>query len=104
MANKFRRTFAPTPEEELESLEKLKCVSERAYRERWCSTCVDYIPVPDDLPGFVTAYPDCKRGGLATKTCLFYNVNEAKRKNDEAYFANWKARIQERMRKENEHE
>ena len=104
MSNKLRRIFAPTPEEELEDLEKLKGVSERAYREKWCSTCVDYIPVPDNLPGVVSAYPDCKRGGIATKTCLFYNVNEDKQQNDKAFFTDWMTRIQERMRKENEHE
>ena len=104
MPNKLRRIFAPTPEEELEDLEKLKGVSERAYWEKWCSTCVDYIHVPDNLPGVVSAYPDCKRGGIATKTCLFYNVNEDKQQNDKAFFADWMTRIQERMRKENEHE
>lgn len=103
MPNKLRRIFAPTPEEELKDLEKLKSVSERAYREKWCSTCVNYIPVPDDLPGVVSAYPDCKLGGLATKTCLFYIVNEDKRKSDEVFFANWMIKIQERIRKENEH-
>lgn len=104
MSNKLRRIFAPTPEEELEDLEKYKRFSERAYQEKSCSTCVEYIPVPDDLPGVVSAYPDCKRGGLAIKTCLFYNVDENKRKSDEAFFADWMATIQEHMRKEHDHE
>lgn len=104
MSNKLRHIFAPTPEEELQDLEKYKSICEQSYREKWCSTCSNYIPVPDDLPGVVTAFPDCKRGGLATKTCLFYNVNEAKRKEEEAFFADWMARIHDRMRKEHEHE
>ena len=98
MSNKIRRLFAPTSEEELEDIEQYKRISEQSYKEKWCCTCTDYIPVPDDLPGVVTAYPGCMRGGLAIKTCLFYNVDEEKRKEEEAFFADWMARIHAQMK------
>jgi len=34
MSNKLRRIFNPTPEEEMEDLEKYKSISEQAYREK----------------------------------------------------------------------
>ena len=100
MRSIFDRTFKPTPEEEMEDLEKYRGILERSYQEKWCSTCSNYIPVPVDLPGVVTAYPECKIGNLATKTCLFYNVDEDKRKKEMAHLDDWMAKIKDRMRKE----
>lgn len=40
--------------------------------KEWCCTCENYIPVDESLPGFITAYPECKRGGSALETCESY--------------------------------
>lgn len=99
MRDIFRRTFNPTPDEELEYLQKYRSIFEKSYIEKWCSSCVNYIPVPDNLPGVVSASPDCKLGGLAIKTCLLYDCNAEARKRDEKFFADWEKRIQERRDK-----
>jgi hypothetical protein len=65
MAN-FYVTFCKDHSEEINQLE------ERANRERWCCTCEYYIPVDENLPGFVTAFPECEHGGTAERTCEKY--------------------------------
>ena len=70
MGNKLKEIFSSKPPEWIKKLE------EQACRERWCSTCKHYIPEDEDLPGFVTVYPECKLGGLAMETCLFYEREE----------------------------
>lgn len=97
MTNKLRRVFCPTPEEELEDMNLVKRVAEKAYREKWCSFCKQYIPIPDNLPGFVTAFPECKLGGLATQTCLFYDADGKKYEQTMARYKEWEERIQARM-------
>ena len=56
----FYATFHPTQEQK-ENDEKL---IEQAYKEQWCCTCKNYIPVDDSLPGVIICYSKCKLGGL----------------------------------------
>ena len=94
MRNKIQKLFDPTPEEELEQLEKFLHVYEEAILEKWCSTCAYYVPPDLRLPGFVTDYGNCKidrtvvplagcryyeRGDLESYTVLTDRIEELKR-------------------------
>ena len=68
----FQETFCPTEEQKKKRKERVKRLIKQSYDEKWCCTCINYIPVDDRLPGFVTAYPECKLGGLATDNCENY--------------------------------
>ena len=71
MAN-FKEVFAPTPEQKRKREEMYESIKNQAYAEKWCCTCENYIPVDESLPGFITAFPECKRGGSALETCESY--------------------------------
>lgn len=77
MIASFRRTFLPTPEEQIEDLEMVL----RFHTEQigHCSTCKNHIS--SDMPGIVTDYGSCnvdspvfaaKVCGLRENTCPLY--------------------------------
>ena len=77
MIASFRRTFLPTPEEQIEDLEMVL----RFHTEQigHCSTCKNHIS--SDMPGSVTDYGSCnvespvfaaKVCGLRENTCPLY--------------------------------
>ena len=77
MIASFRRTFLPTPEEQIEDLEMVL----RFHTEHigHCSTCKNHIS--SDMPGIVTDYGSCnvdspvfsaKVCGLRENTCPLY--------------------------------
>lgn len=77
MMTNFRRTFFPTPEEQIQDLEMILRVHEGQIGK--CSTCENHIP--SDMPGFVTDYGKCKTGspifiekvcGLKDESCPLY--------------------------------
>lgn len=70
----FQEIFCPTPKQQKKQQEQYQKLLEKAHEEKWCCTCKNYIPVDTRLPGFVTAYPECKLGGIAEETCLFYEI------------------------------
>lgn len=73
MANRLKELFNPTPEQRKKQLEQIQKMIDESYEEKWCCTCVNYIPIDHTLPGFVTEYPTCKvMNGIANETCLFY--------------------------------
>ena len=77
MIASFRRTFLPTPEEQIQDLEMiLKLHTEQIGH---CSTCKNHIS--SDMPGIVTDYGSCnvdspvfaaKVCGLRENTCPLY--------------------------------
>lgn len=77
MIASFRRTFLPTPEEQIQDLEMiLKLHTEQIG---YCSTCKNHIS--SDMPGIVTDYGSCnvdspvfaaKVCGLRENTCPLY--------------------------------
>lgn len=75
MMGNFKEVFAPTPEQKRKRKEMYESIKNQAYAEKWCCTCQNYIPVDESLPGFITAFPECKRGGSATETCESYKSN-----------------------------
>ena len=77
MIASFRRTFLPTPEEQIQEYEMVL----RLHAEQLgqCSTCANHIS--SDMPGYVTDYGDCtvdsplfpaKVCGLEDKICPLY--------------------------------
>lgn len=72
----FQEIFHPTPEQKRKQEENLKKLKQQAFYEKWCCTCKHFIPVDDRLPGFITAYPECKLNGLAIETCDYYEIKE----------------------------
>lgn len=77
MIASFRRTFLPTPEEQIEDFEMVL----RFHTEQigHCSTCKNHIS--SDMPGIVTDYGSCnvdspvfaaKVCGLRENTCPLY--------------------------------
>lgn len=77
MIASFRRTFLPTPEEQIQEYEMVL----RLHAEQLghCSTCENHIS--SDMPGFVTDYGSCnvdspafaeKVCGLREETCPLY--------------------------------
>lgn len=68
----FQKTFKPTPEQIKESKEQFNRIVNQAYAEKWCSTCIHYIPVDENIPPESTAYPECELGGLAIDSCERY--------------------------------
>lgn len=71
MFSNFKEVFNPTPEQKRKQKERLKEIIDLSYKEKWCCTCQNYIPAKD-APGFVCVLPECKLGGLATRTCEKY--------------------------------
>lgn len=73
----FQETFCPTEEQKSKREEHIKNLIKLSYEEKWCCTCKNYITIDNNLPGFVTVYPECKLGGLATDSCENYvkNIN-----------------------------
>ena len=67
--NYIRDAFLMTDEEAAKKLEDLK---RWAFAEKRCCTCMNYIPEFDGQRGFETMLPECKRGGVAEKTCEHY--------------------------------
>lgn len=90
----FNQAFGLDPEYNKLIEEQSQKLQEQAIQEKWCCTCEYYIPVPADLPGFVTAYPECENGGLAIETCSNYRREGAAIRN-----SNWSERIRERFMK-----
>ncbi len=72
----FKEVFAPTSEQKRKRREMYERVKNQSYTEKWCCTCQNYIPVDESLPGFITAFPECKRGGLALETCESYKSDK----------------------------
>ncbi len=70
--NSFRDVFNPSPEYRHAQNERYKNIVRQSYDEKWCCTCKNFIPIDDSLPGFITAFPRCKVGGLAVETCELY--------------------------------
>lgn len=58
MSNKIRRIFCPTPEEELEDVEKIAEIREAL--KGTCSACIHHEE--SDLPGYFTDYGRCRVG------------------------------------------
>ena len=77
----------------MEDVERYVAFVEQSYQEKRCFTCKYYIPVPDELPGYVSAYPECKHGGFATKTCQKYKSDNEKREYYDGYLNKWRERI-----------
>ena len=75
MLANFQEVFCPTPEQERKQQEEYQRIVNQSYEEKWCCTCKNYIPVDSRLSGIVTAYPECKLGGIAEETCLFYEID-----------------------------
>lgn len=72
--NKIRQIFGLDPEYNRKMEEQARQLHEKALEEKWCCTCEYYIPVDPNLPGFVTAFPECEYGGMAVETCSRYRV------------------------------
>lgn len=72
----FQKTFKPTEEQRKEAFDNLQKFIKKSYDEKWCCTCINYIPIDEDFPPCVTAYPECKLGGLATDSCKNYVSNK----------------------------
>lgn len=80
-------------DEEKEILrEHYKRMEAEAVAEKRCSTCEYCIPVDPNLPGFVTAFPECEYGGMAVETCSRYRVAGTTIRNSA-----WADRIRERF-------
>lgn len=76
--NKLREVF--TVGLSIEFKTRYKKMMERAYKERACMTCENFIPIEQNLPGYCTAFAKCKLGGLAIKTCEKYKEDIEGRK------------------------
>lgn len=84
MSNSLRDLFFPTPEQEIERLEKLLFLIKDQSSKQHCFTCKHYIPADPSLSGFVTDYGVCnlnlfmfseKVCGLNDISCLFYEYD-----------------------------
>lgn len=80
------------PEYNRKMEEQARQLHEKALAEKWCCTCEYYIPVDPNLPGFVTAFPECEYGGMAVETCSRYRVAGTTIRNSA-----WADRIRERF-------
>ena len=72
--NMLRELFSADPE--AESIKNAREIIAQAYAEEACCTCKSYIPVDPYLPGFVSAFPECRHGGLAMKHCDKYEKRD----------------------------
>lgn len=88
----LKKAFGLDPEYNKLIEEQSRRLQEQAIQEKRCCTCEYYIPVPADLPGFATAYPECENGGLAIETCSNYRRKGAAIRN-----SNWANQIRERF-------
>ena len=78
LSNAVRRAFNPTPEEELEDLNKYIEIFKRSKKGKHCSTCKNWTPPPEGLPGFVEDHGDCSEGYVVdtVKNCPKYIYSE----------------------------
>lgn len=67
MTVSFRKTFCPTKEEQIDTIEMLIKIHKSQFGD--CSTCLFHLPT--DLPGFVTDYGSCRMNSpiFAQKVC-----------------------------------
>ena len=72
--NKIQQIFGLDPEYNKKMEEQARQLHEKALAGKWCCTCEYCIPVDPNLPGFVTAFPECEYGGMAVETCSRYRV------------------------------
>lgn len=79
--NKLQEVFSNDPEASV--VKQFQSITMEAYKEKWCCTCENYIPVDPYLPGFVTVFPECKLGGLAIHTCDKYQRSQKEERHDE---------------------
>lgn len=49
-------------------------IQKRAIRGKWCCTCEYYTPEPENMPEFVTVYPECEHGSIVENTCDRYRL------------------------------
>lgn len=80
------------PEYNKKMEEQARQLHEKALAGKWCCTCEYCIPVDPNLPGFVTAFPECEYGGMAVETCSRYRVAGTTIRNSA-----WADRIRERF-------
>lgn len=80
------------PEYNKKMEEQARQLHEKALAGKWCCTCEYCIPVDPNLPGFVTAFPECEYGGMAVETCSRYRVAGTAIRNSA-----WADRIRERF-------
>lgn len=90
--NRVRQIFGLDPEYNKKMEEQIGQLHEKALAEKWCSTCEYYIPIDQNLPGFVTAFPECEYGGMAVETCNKYRAKGTAIRN-----STWADRIRERF-------
>lgn len=76
--NKLREVFTVGLSKEFKT--KYKEMMEQAYKEQACMTCENFIPIEQNLPGCCTAFPECRIGSLAVKTCEKYKEDIEGRK------------------------
>lgn len=72
--NKIQQIFGMDPEYNKKMEEQARQLHKKALAGKWCCTCEYCIPVDPNLPGFVTAFPECEYGGMAVETCSRYRV------------------------------
>lgn len=90
--NKMQQIFGLDPEYNKKMEEQARQLHEKALAGKWCCTCEYCIPVDPNLPGFVTAFPECEYGGMAVETCSRYRVAGTAIRNSA-----WADRIRERF-------
>lgn len=90
--NKIQQIFGLDPEYNKKMEEQARQLHEKALAGKWCCTCEYCIPVDPNLPGFVTAFPECEYGGMAVETCSRYRVAGTTIRNSA-----WADRIRERF-------
>lgn len=90
--NKIQQIFGLDPEYNKKMEEQARQLHEKALTGKWCCTCEYCIPVDPNLPGFVTAFPECEYGGMAVETCSRYRVAGTTIRN-----STWADRIRERF-------
>lgn len=90
--NKMQQIFGLDPEYNKKMEEQARQLHEKALAGKWCCTCEYCIPVDPNLPGFVTAFPECEYGGTAVETCSRYRVAGTAIRNSA-----WADRIRERF-------
>lgn len=90
--NKIQQAFGLDPEYNKKMEEQARQLHEKALAGKWCCTCEYCIPVDPNLPGFVTAFPECEYGGMAVETCSRYRVAGTTIRNSA-----WADRIRERF-------
>lgn len=90
--NKIQQIFGLDPEYNKKMEEQARQLHEKALAGKWCCTCEYCIPVDPNLPGFVTAFPECEYGGMAVETCSRYRVAGTTIRN-----STWADRIRERF-------